>query len=120
MSKFVLRATYLHEGVKGLLRDGGTDRHSTIEALVQDVGGTVEAFYYALGADEVYAIADFPDHASALVVSATVNASEAVSVSAVPVLTPEEVEEAKEKAGGSRQTARGSRDMAADLRPPSS
>ena len=105
MSKFLLRASYLPEGVKGLLRDGGTDRRSTIEELVRNVGGSVEAFYYTFGADEVYAIADFPDHASAVAVSARVDASGAVSVSAVPVLTPEEIGEAKQMAGNSRPPA---------------
>ena len=105
MSKFLLRASYLPEGVKGLLRDGGTDRRSTIEELVRNVGGSVDAFYYTFGADEVYAIADFPDHAAAIAVSARMDASGAVSVAAVPVVTPEEIGEAKQMAGNSRPPA---------------
>ncbi len=102
MSKFLLRASYLAEGVTELLRDGGTDRRSTIEGLVRSVGGTVEAFYYGLGDGDVYAIAEFPDNATAIAVSASVDAAGAVDVAAVPVVTPEEIGEAKEMAVGVR------------------
>jgi uncharacterized protein with GYD domain len=98
MSKFLLRASYLAEGVTELLRDGGNGRRSTIEGLIRSVGGTVEAFYYGLGDGDVYAIADFPDNATAIAVTASVDAAGAVDVTAVPVVTPEEIGEAKQMA----------------------
>jgi len=42
------------------------------------------AFYYAFGDDDVYVIADLPDHASMAAVSLTVSVSRAVATSARP------------------------------------
>ncbi len=58
MPKFLLRASYTSEGVKGLLREGGTGRRSAIEQLAQGLGGSVEAFYFALGEEDVYVIVE--------------------------------------------------------------
>jgi uncharacterized protein with GYD domain len=97
MPKFLLKGSYTSEGVKGLLREGGTARRSAIQQLAQGLGGTVEAFYYALGEDDVYVITDFPDNVTAVAVSAAVNASGAVHVTTIALATPEEVDEATKK-----------------------
>ncbi|HEX2111533.1 MAG TPA: GYD domain-containing protein [Gaiellaceae bacterium] len=97
MAKFLLRASYTSEGVKGLLREGGTGRRSTIEQLAQGLGGSIEAFYFALGEDDVYVIADFPDNVTAVAVSGAVNAAGAVHLTTIPLVTPEEVDEATKK-----------------------
>ena len=97
MPKFLVKASYTAEGVKGLLREGGTSRRSTIEELARNLGGNVEAFYYALGEDDVYVITEFPDNVTAVALSGAVNAAGAVKLTTIPLVTPEEVDEATKK-----------------------
>lgn len=97
MPKFLLKGSYTSEGIKGLLREGGTARRSAVEQLAQGLGGSIEAFYYALGDDDVYVITDFPDTVTAVAVSAAVNAAGAVHVTTILLATPEEVDEATKK-----------------------
>jgi uncharacterized protein with GYD domain len=64
---------------------------------VEGLGGSQEAFYFAFGDDDVYVIVDMPDNASAAAISMVVNASGAVQIEMVPLLTPEEADEAAKK-----------------------
>ena len=47
MAKYLIQASYVGEGVKGLLKDGGSVRRAAVEKLAKSVGGAVEVFYYA-------------------------------------------------------------------------
>jgi uncharacterized protein with GYD domain len=97
MAKYLLRASYSAEGAKGLLKDGGSKRASTIEATIKAAGGTLEAFYFAFGEDDVYVIADLPDHATVTAIALTTSASGAVRISTTVLLTPQEVDAAAKK-----------------------
>ena len=67
--------------------------------MVNQLGGTLEATYYAFGDMDVFVIADIPDSvtAAAAAVSLVVNASGAVRLKTIPLLTPEEIDEASKK-----------------------
>ena len=65
MPKYLFQASYVGEGIKGLLKEGGSKRRETVEQTVKGMGGTLEAFYYAFGEDDVIAISDFPDNINA-------------------------------------------------------
>jgi uncharacterized protein with GYD domain len=97
MPRFLWQASYTTEGTKGLLKEGGSGRRTTIEKLVSNLGGTLEGFYFAFGEDDVYVIADLPDNETAAAVSLTVNASGAVRLKTVPLMKPEEIDRAAEK-----------------------
>jgi uncharacterized protein with GYD domain len=97
MAKFLFRASYTSDGVKGLLKEGGTGRRAAIDQLTKALGGKVEAFYYALGDDDVVLIVDLPDNTTAAAISLAVNAIGAVQLKTVPLLTTEEVDEASKK-----------------------
>ena len=97
MAKYLFRASYSAEGAKGLLKDGGSKRMSTVEAAVKAAGGKLEAFYFAFGEDDVYIIADLPDHATVTAFALTTSASGAVRVSTTVLLTPQEVDAAVKK-----------------------
>lgn len=97
MAKFFWKASYTSEGVKGVLKEGGTGRRAAVEKVVEGLGGKVESFYFALGEDDVYVIAELPDTVTATAVSLTVNASGVVSLQTVELLTPEQVDEASKK-----------------------
>ena len=97
MPKYFLQVSYVGEGLKGLLKEGGSSRVQTVTQLIKGMGGTVEAFYYAFGDDDVISIVDFPDNATAAALSLAVNASGAVTVKTTVLMTPEEVDEATKK-----------------------
>ena len=97
MPKYLAHASYTVEGLKGLLKDGGTKRREVIEQLAKGLGGTLEAFYYAFGDDDVFAILDFPDNVSAMAVSMAINASGGATVKTTVLITPEEVDQATKK-----------------------
>ncbi len=97
MPKYLTQCSYTVEGLKGLLKDGGSKRREAVEQLVKGMGGTLEGFYYAFGDNDLYVILDMPDNVSATAVSLAVNASGAVKVKITVLLTPEEVDQATKK-----------------------
>jgi uncharacterized protein with GYD domain len=97
MPKFLWQASYNSEGVKGLLKDGGSARRSAIEKMVGGLGGSVEAMYYAFGEDDVYVIADLPDDEAAAAAAMTVGAQGSVSIKTVVLMTPEQVDDAAKR-----------------------
>lgn len=97
MAKYLIQASYTAEGAKGLLKEGGTKRRATIEATARAVGGRLEAFYFAFGETDAFAVIDGVDAASAAAVALTVAASGAVRSRTTVLLTPEDVDEACRK-----------------------
>ena len=102
MSRYLMHGTYTAEGAKGLVREGGTKRRTHIETLVKDAGGSLEAYYWAFGDTDFYAIADLPDAPSAAAIALTVSASGAVRVQTTVLLTAEEIDQAAGKKVGYR------------------
>lgn len=94
MPKYLIAASYTADGVAGLVKDGGTGRRAKITEAVERLGGSVEAFYFALGQTDVYVIMDLPDHETGTALSLAVNASGAVKASTTVLLAPEQVDEA--------------------------
>lgn len=97
MPKFMVKASYSAEGARGLMKEGGTGRRAAVQKLIESLGGKVEAFYFAYGDYDAYVITDFPDAAAGLALSLAVNASGAVRLSTVPLITPEEIDAASKK-----------------------
>lgn len=97
MPKFLIEANYVGEGVKGLLKDGGTSRRAAVEKLLASVGGKVESFYYAFGDTDAYVTVDVPDNITAAAVALTVAASGAVNLKTTVLMTPEEIDQATKK-----------------------
>ena len=98
MAKYLFKAKYVGgAGVKGLIEDGGSERHRAVEALCASLGGKLESFYYAFGDVDVYAIVDLPDTVSAVAASVTVSASGLATVEVVPLILPEEIDAAVKK-----------------------
>ena len=97
MAKFLIRGSYSSEGTKGLLKDGGSARRAAAEALINGLGGRVEAFYFGFGNHDAYVIADLPDNVTATAVSLAINATGLVTGETTVLMTPEEVDEAVKK-----------------------
>ena len=94
MAKFLLEARYAPDGVRGLVGSGAKRRVSTVKATAKELGGKVEAFYFALGEVDAYLILDLPDAAAATALALAVNQSGVVSVRTIALLTPDDVDEA--------------------------
>jgi uncharacterized protein with GYD domain len=94
MPKYLVQASYTVEGLRGLMKEGGSSRRTAVEKLVKGLGGRVEAFYYGFGETDAFVIAEVPDNVSAAAVALTVNASGMVHIKTTPLLTTEEVDEA--------------------------
>jgi uncharacterized protein with GYD domain len=108
MAKFLIQAGYSHDGIKGVIKDGGTGRRTAVEAAVKALGGRLEAFYFAFGESDVVGIIDGPDNISAAAFALAVGATGALSSFKTTVLmTPEEVDQAAKKAAGASYRAPG-------------
>ena len=102
MSKFLMQVSLTRDGTKGLAKDGGSKRKQVAEQFFKSVGGTVEAFYYAFGETDVFAIVDFPDNVSAAAISLAGNGAGQANVKATVLITPEEMDQAAKKSQGLR------------------
>ena len=95
MGKYLLKVSYTPDGIKGVMKDGGTARKSAVEKMLAGVGGSLESFYFALGSDDVFVIADVPDNGTALAIGAAIASSGAISSYETVVLpSPAEVDTA--------------------------
>ena len=92
MAKYLFHGSYTRDGIKGVLKDGGTGRRKAVDALAASLGGTVESMYWALGKDDFFVIVDLPGNAAAAALAATTAAAGSVSISSVVLLTAEEVD----------------------------
>lgn len=94
MAKYLFQGSYIGEGLKGLVREGGTPRIEAAKKLFGSLGGTLECFYFAFGADDLIVICDLPDNVSALAFSLAINNSGMARGRVTVLATPEEVDAA--------------------------
>ena len=97
MPKYMVQVNYVGEGIKGLLKDGGSVRKAAVEKLVDSMGGNVESMYYAFGDTDLFITAEMPDNASIAAVALLVSSSGAVTVKTTVLMTPADVDEAAKK-----------------------
>jgi uncharacterized protein with GYD domain len=97
MAKYLVEANYVGDGIKGLLKEGGTSRRAAVEAAAKTVGGSVDAFYYAFGETDAYVIIDAPDNVTAAGLALTIAASGVVTLRTTALLTPEDIDQAVKK-----------------------
>lgn len=97
MAKYLVCGKYIGEGVQGLLSEGGSGRRSEIHELVGSLGGRVESVYYAFGDYDIYGIFDMSDNNSMAAFSLRASASGMLSVTCIPLMQPEDIDEAAKK-----------------------
>ncbi len=97
MPRYLVKASYSPEGVKGLLKEGGSARRDALTEAVASAGGTVESLFYAFGGDDLYIVMDAPDNVSAAALGLAVAAGGAITWNTTVLLTPEEIDEAARK-----------------------
>lgn len=94
MPKYLFYGSYTPEGYQGLMKEGGSVRINVSKRALQSVGGSLEAFYYSNGEQDFYIIVNLPDHVVSTAVTLIGNASGTFRIRAVPLLTPEEMDDA--------------------------
>ena len=97
MPKYLIQASYVGEGLKGLLKEGGSKRRETVKKTLEAMGGKLESFYYAFGDYDVLGVVDMPDNVSSVAFSLMINASGVVNAKTTVLLTPEELDKASKK-----------------------
>ena len=102
MAKYLWKANYVGEGLKGLIKDGGTTRRAVVEKMIKSMGGKLEVFYYAFGETDLYCIADMPDNISAAAMALIIAASGAVTLNTTVLMTPQEMDQAAKKTASYR------------------
>lgn len=94
MAKYLYIGSYTAEGAKGALAEGGTSRREAARKVIESIGGTLESYYFGFGTDDFFVIFDAPGAAAAAALALTVGGSGAVSGRTVPLIMPEELDEA--------------------------
>jgi uncharacterized protein with GYD domain len=103
MPKYMFKVCYSREGLVGVRKEGAAARGAFIGQLLETVGGSLEAFYFAFGDTDVYVIADLPDQKTAMAIAATVGSSDAISsFETIALLTTQEVDAAMKVSVGYR------------------
>lgn len=93
MSKFMYSGSYTSDGVKGLLKEGGTARRDETTRIVESLGGKLEAYYWCYGSTDFLAIMDFPDHTTVTGMALNIAASGKFQGNITPLITVEEMDE---------------------------
>jgi uncharacterized protein with GYD domain len=94
MAKFMYIGSYTAAGAKGALADGGTARREATRKLLESVGGRLESYYFGFGKDDFYVTFEVPSAAAAAAMALGVGGSGAVSGRTIPLIMPEELDEA--------------------------
>ena len=95
MAKYMIKASYSPDGLKGVMAKGGSARAEAIEKLAAGVGGSVDGVYFSFGSDDLYAIVDAPGHEAMAAIAGTVGQTGALSkYETVVLLTPAQIDEA--------------------------
>ncbi len=106
MPKYLIQASYTPEGLKGLMKDKASGRKAAVSKAVEGIGGKLESFYYAFGADDAVLVLDLPDNVTAVALALSVAASGLVNIRTTPLLTIEETDKALAKSVSYRAPGR--------------
>jgi len=102
MPKYLLKVSLTADGIAGVLAEGGTARRTVVKNAIEALGGSLECFYFAFGDTDVIGICDLPDNETAAAFAAEASASGKLAVSTTVLITPEEIDRAREKKSGFR------------------
>ena len=94
MPKYLIHGHYTVEGIRGLIKEGGSSRLKHFKENVENLGGKVESLYYAFGGEDIYSIVELKDNMSSAALTMAVTAGGGFKASTIVLLTPEEIDEA--------------------------
>src|SRR6476646_1728929 len=94
MPKYLVRASYTAEGLKGLQKDKASGRKAVVTKVLERLGGKLECIYFSFGEDDVVVIFDLPDNIAAARLAIAVGASGLIRSKTTVLLTVEEADQA--------------------------
>lgn len=97
MAKYLFEANYVGEGIKGLMREGGSKRRDALVDALKSVGGSLECFYYAFGETDVLGVFEVAEPSDAAALSLMINSTGSVNVRLKPLMSPEDIDDAAKK-----------------------
>ncbi len=56
MAEYLVPASYVGEGVVGLLKEGGSSRRDAVARAAEALGGSLDSMYYAFGDTDAFVI----------------------------------------------------------------
>ena len=100
MAHYLFQGGYAPEAWAGLI-ENPEDRTAVVRAALESIGGTLEALYFAFGADDFVGLAEVPDKIQAAAVSiAVASTGRYRNFRLTPLLTAQEMVQAMQ---GARQ-----------------
>ena len=106
MPKYLSMGSYTVDGIKGVLKDGGTGRRDAVKSAIEAMGGKMEAYYFAFGDADVVVISEVPDNVTAAALAIGIASTGTVSLKTTVLLTPEELDQATKKTVAFRAAGR--------------
>jgi uncharacterized protein with GYD domain len=97
MASYLILGSYSPEGAKGVLKNGGTARADAVKKSVKSLGGKVQSFHFAFGAEDAVVVVDLPDNIAAAALGLAVSSTGLTSAKTVVLLTPAEIDEAAKR-----------------------
>jgi uncharacterized protein with GYD domain len=97
MAKYLIEASYTAEGLKGVLKEGGSARREAVSAALKGLGGRIESMYYAFGDTDVYVIVEAADNVTMAALAMGIAATGTVAIKTTALLTVEEIDQASKK-----------------------
>lgn len=97
MAKYLVTASYSADGVKGVLKNGGTARADAVSKAVNGLGGKMNSFDFAFGGDDAIVMVELPDNVAAAALGLAVSSTGLASVRTTVLLTPAEIDEAAKR-----------------------
>jgi len=94
MANYLVIASYSPDGVKGVVKTGGTARADAVRSAIEGIGGKMLSFHFAFGDEDAYVLVELADNIAAAALGLAVSSSGLASVKTVVLLTPAEIDEA--------------------------
>jgi uncharacterized protein with GYD domain len=94
MAHYLVQASYSPDGIKGLVKGGGTARVDAVRSAIEGLGGKLESFYFAFGGADAYVTAELPDNVSAAALGLAVSSTGLASTNTIVLLTGAEIDQA--------------------------
>ena len=96
MTKYLFEANYVGDGIKGLMREGGTKRRDAVGG--PQIGGRLaRQLLLRLWGHRRPGRLRYPRQANAAALSLMINSTGAVNLRLKPLMTPEDIDEAAKK-----------------------
>ena len=99
MARYLIQVTMKPEAYATMMQNP-QDRGEAVRPIFEAVGGSLEEYYFAVGENTVYVLAEVPDPASVEALTMAVLAGGAItSIKATGILTAQEAIDVMKKAG---------------------